>query len=210
MVNMGSDIAPDLEKQPQNKSSSNPFGYKYYPEFLKKATHPGMCLLHFFFKVLAIGAYFFLNLFIGNKTMTFITVILFAVFDFWSVKNLTGRMLVGLRWWSQVNADGTEEWKFEGLDEKKSGGVDSFIFWGVLYVTPIIWIVLLVSSVLSINLSQVTLCAACIVLAGTNLFGYIKCSKDHKKNMGSFFASQAAKNISAGDMVKLAGYAANK
>ena len=109
-----------------------------------------------------------------------------AVFDFWVVKNLTGRILVGLRWWSQVNPDGTEEWRFEGLHEKKSGGMDSFIFWAVLYIAPIGWIVFLVSSALSFAISQITICAACMVLSGTNLFGYIKCSKDHKKNILSW------------------------
>ena len=117
-----------------------------------------MVLLHFFFKACGLASYMLLNLFIGNYTLTFIVVILLAVFDFWVVKNLTGRILVGLRWWSQVNADGSEEWKFEGLDEKKSGGVDSFMFWTVLYVTPIVWLVLLVSSALSFALYNITLC----------------------------------------------------
>jgi hypothetical protein len=163
--------------------------------------------MHFFFKALGLASYMFLNLFIGNYTMTFIVVILLAVFDFWVVKNLTGRMLVGLRWWSQVNPDGTEEWKFEGLNEKKSGGIDSFIFWAVLYLAPVVWIVFLVSSALSFALYNISLCAACTVLAGTNLVGYIKCSRDHKKNLTGFFADQAAKNISPADMLKMAQYA---
>ena len=33
--------------------------------------------------------------------------------DFWTVKNITGRLLVGLRWWNKVNEDGTSEWVFE-------------------------------------------------------------------------------------------------
>lgn len=119
MVNMGADD-PEIGQtaKPAPSSGKNPFGYQYYPEFLKKATHPGMCLLHFFFKALGLLAYLFGNLFFSNGTFTFIIVILLGVFDFWTVKNLTGRMLVGLRWWSQVNPDGSEEWRFEGLHEK--------------------------------------------------------------------------------------------
>lgn len=43
----------------------------------------------------------------------FITVILLLAFDFWTVKNVTGRLLVGLRWWNRVKEDGTSEWVFE-------------------------------------------------------------------------------------------------
>ena len=49
-----------------------------------------MCIMHIFFKIAALASYMLLNLFIGNYTMTFITVILLSVFDFWTVKNLTG------------------------------------------------------------------------------------------------------------------------
>ena len=189
MINLGG----GQDSNPAGGNKENPFGYKYYPQFLKDAAHPGMCLAHFIFKALGLLSYMFLNIFLNNTTLTFIVVILFGVFDFWVVKNLTGRILVGLRWWSQVNPDGTEEWRFEGLHEKKSGGMDSFIFWTVLYLAPIGWIVFLVSSALSFSVSQITICAACMVLAGTNLLGYMKCSKDHQKNILSWGQNQAMK-----------------
>ena len=40
------------------------------------------------------------------EVMTFIIVIIFSAFDFWTVKNVTGRLLVGLRWWSDFDHDG--------------------------------------------------------------------------------------------------------
>ena len=30
---------------------------------------------------------------------TFIVVVVMSALDFWTVKNVTGRLLVGLRWW---------------------------------------------------------------------------------------------------------------
>eukprot|EP00344_Euplotes_crassus_P008188 CAMPEP_0197004700 /NCGR_PEP_ID=MMETSP1380-20130617/25192_1 /TAXON_ID=5936 /ORGANISM="Euplotes crassus, Strain CT5" /LENGTH=170 /DNA_ID=CAMNT_0042423577 /DNA_START=25 /DNA_END=537 /DNA_ORIENTATION=+ len=149
-------------------------GRNYYPEFLKKATHPGVCLWHMLFKAGALVSYFLLNLFIDNYVMTFISVILLSAFDFWVVKNITGRILVGLRWWSQVKEDGTEEWYFESLEEKKNAGIDSFIFWAILYITPLIWAILAVASVLSFAIYNVTLCLSAFALSGTNLYGYIK------------------------------------
>jgi len=35
-----------------------------------------------------------------SNVMTFICVLLLSSFDFWTVKNVTGRLLVGLRWWN--------------------------------------------------------------------------------------------------------------
>lgn len=33
--------------------------------------------------------------------------------DFWTVKNITGRLLVGLRWWNFVDEEGQNHWKYE-------------------------------------------------------------------------------------------------
>jgi hypothetical protein len=46
-------------------------------------------------------------------TLSFVLIVLLLGFDFWTVKNVSGRRLVGLRWWSQMKEDGTEEWVFE-------------------------------------------------------------------------------------------------
>lgn len=32
------------------------------------------------------------------------------------VKNVSGRLLVGLRWWNEVTEEGESLWKFESLD----------------------------------------------------------------------------------------------
>lgn len=37
--------------------------------------------------------------------MVFIVVVTFLAFDFWTVKNVSGRLLVGLRWWNKVRCD---------------------------------------------------------------------------------------------------------
>jgi hypothetical protein len=46
------------------------------------------------------------------EVITFIAVTVFTAFDFWIVKNVTGRLLVGLRWWSDTDEKGNEVWKF--------------------------------------------------------------------------------------------------
>ena len=49
----------------------------------------------------------------GHFIELFLTVVLLLAFDFWTVKNVTGRLMVGLRWWNKVDEDGTSSWQFE-------------------------------------------------------------------------------------------------
>ena len=39
--------------------------------------------------------------------------VLLLAFDFWTVKNVSGRLMVGLRWWNKIEEDGTSTWMFE-------------------------------------------------------------------------------------------------
>ena len=43
--------------------------------------------------------------------------------DFYYLKNIAGRRLVGLRWWNEVNtATGDSHWVFESQDRSGDGG----------------------------------------------------------------------------------------
>ena len=86
-----------------------------------------------------------------------------------TIKNVSGRVLVGLRWWNYVDEAGENQWVFESLpvpacqystpcthtvdfvQESEVHRIDarnSRLFWGALYVTPIIWILLLIGAIL--------------------------------------------------------------
>lgn len=76
-----------------------------------------MCLIfHYLFRVGAICTYFFGTWFTDNFVLIFVLCVLMLVFDFWTVKNVSGRLLVGLRWWSENKEDGTTTWLFESRD----------------------------------------------------------------------------------------------
>ena len=60
-----------------------------------------------------------LNIFIPNDAMVYLVVILLSSFDFWICKNISGRVLVGLRWWNEVKPDGNEVWIYESKNESK-------------------------------------------------------------------------------------------
>lgn len=48
----------------------------------------------------------------SSSDQTVLVVILLSL-DFWTVRNVSGRILCGLRFWNQVDDDGTSFWVFE-------------------------------------------------------------------------------------------------
>jgi hypothetical protein len=79
--------------------------------------------------------YFFGGWVWSNFLLTYILLILLLAFDFWTVKNITGRKLVGLRWWNFVkeDADGNSvenEWVFESISDPTAiNSTDRTVFW---------------------------------------------------------------------------------
>ena len=62
-----------------------------------------MVILHVAFKLVAVLLYL---LTLHSFITTFILVTLLLSADFWVVKNICGRLLAGLRWWSIVDEEG--------------------------------------------------------------------------------------------------------
>lgn len=67
-------------------------------------------------KLAAVFSYMFLYLIIRSQIHTFITVIGFLSLDFWINKNVTGRMLIGMRWWNGEDETEQDGWYFESYD----------------------------------------------------------------------------------------------
>lgn len=138
------------------------------------------------FKGLAIFIYVFGSWFTTNFIFTFVMCIVLLAFDFWTVKNISGRLLVGLRWWSYVREDGSNEWIFESLEDMAEiTGFDSRIFWGALYITPACWMVLLLIGIFSFQFKYLPIVVASIAMSGANIIGYMKCSSSAKNKIHS-------------------------
>jgi hypothetical protein len=99
--------------------------------------------------------------------------------DFWVVKNITGRLLVGLRWWNKVEGE-TTTWIFESAQNRQVNKFDSSVFWTVLYVTPLVWSGLLFIGILKFNLGWLIIVVMALSLSMANVYGYYKCSTDQK------------------------------
>lgn len=77
--------------------------------------------------------------------MVFIVTILLLAGDFYYLKNIAGRRLVGLRWWNEVDpATGDSHWVFESSEPgtKTVNPTDSRFFWLAIYAQPLLWIAL--------------------------------------------------------------------
>lgn len=153
---------------------------------LNQSKHPYALVFHFFFKSLALVVYLFGGWFTSNFIVQFVACIILLAFDFWTVKNITGRLLVGLRWWSYVQENGNSEWVFESLEDMAEvSPFDSKVFWGALYLTPIIWSVFLLLGVLRLKFEYLPIVISAIMLSGANLLGYIKCSNSAQEKVRS-------------------------
>lgn len=75
--------------------------------------HPYVTLSHIFFRSLAIVVYLFFTPFIDSFITSFVFIVLLLSADFWTVKNITGRILVGLRWWNYIDEEGNSNWIYE-------------------------------------------------------------------------------------------------
>lgn len=182
---------------------------------LKQSSHPFVIVFHVFFKILSLFVYIFGGWFIGGDTgaekgAEFITItvicILLLAADFWVVKNVTGRLLVGLRWWNKVEEEGTK-WIFESAEGKRSiNPFDRNVFWFVLYGTPFIWIILLILGIVRLRLNWLLIVLMALTLSGANVYGYYKCSTEQKQQteqMMQRYASQGAVAIMKSNFLSL-------
>jgi hypothetical protein len=153
---------------------------------LNQSKHPGAVFFHFLFKGLAIFIYVFGSWITTSFIFTFVICVVLLAFDFWTVKNVSGRLLVGLRWWSYVREDGSNEWIFESLEDMAEiTAFDSRMFWGGLYAAPVAWALLLLIGLLRLKFEYMPIVIAALVLSGANIMGYMKCSSSAKAKMQS-------------------------
>ena len=161
--------------------------FYYYSVF----SHPVAVLFHIFFKGLSLATYLFATLLMKESfVFTFVLTLIFAAMDFWTVKNITGRLLVKLRWWhneiasnnTDVSPLGThppraEGFQFEKLPNAVINKVDSTLFWYFTIIPICIWAVLVIFSILKFNFHWAMLSAVVLFLQAFNGWAFWKCDK---------------------------------
>jgi len=153
----------------------------------KTSSHPIALFFHLFFRALAIVVYI-LPFVHQNYVISFVIITMLLAFDFWTVKNISGRLLVGLRWWNEINEDGTNSWLFESKDNRVVNKT-SRVFWGALYIAPAVWLVFAIVSLLSFSFKWLLVDVVALAFNIANLIGYYKCENDAKQKSGGFLSN---------------------
>eukprot|EP00834_Sanchytrium_tribonematis_P005438 NODE_328_length_9539_cov_0.346716.p5 type:complete len:196 gc:universal NODE_328_length_9539_cov_0.346716:5781-5194(-) len=155
--------APETHAIPIDQSQGPP------ESIISRSSHPIALLFHLAFKVAALFMFLFGYFVTGNNyIMVFVICILCLAFDFWTTKNVSGRLLVGLRWWSME-----DQWIFESRPNYVANSSDSFLFWSSSLGFLLVWIILAFLYLLQFH--WLVICAAAVMLQGSNLYGYYKC-----------------------------------
>uniref|UniRef100_A0A8D8K2W2 Golgi apparatus membrane protein TVP23 homolog n=1 Tax=Culex pipiens TaxID=7175 RepID=A0A8D8K2W2_CULPI len=169
----------------------------------KRLSHPYVTFFHVFFRGAAVATYLFWGLFSDSFIKCFLMMVFLLSADFYLVKNLSGRLLVGMRWWNYVDDDGRSHWVFESKKgdanyEARINPHEARLFWMALVVCPVIWSLLLLVALVGFKFEWMLLVLIALSLNGANLYGYIKCNFGAGANLSTtttdFVKSQVLKN----------------
>ncbi|PKY07460.1 golgi apparatus membrane protein tvp23 [Aspergillus campestris IBT 28561] len=156
------------------------------------SAHPITLLCFLGFRIGALLMYLFGVLFIKNFILVFIITLLLLSADFYYLKNIAGRRLVGLRWWNEVNmSSGDSHWVFESSDPnaRTIAATDKRFFWLSLYVAPALWVGLAILAIIKLqNVIWLSLVAIALALTITNTLAFSRCDKF---SQASTFANRA-------------------
>eukprot|EP00884_Botryococcus_braunii_P007058 jgi/Botrbrau1/16353/Bobra.178_1s0006.1 len=160
--------------------------------------HPSVAFFHVAFKISAIVMYILLGFISSSYVVNFVVVVLLLMADFWVTKNVSGRLLVGLRWWNEVTDEG-DNWRFESLEEgqRQINSKDSWVFWWALYLTPFIWIILGIVAIARFKFDYLLVVAVAVLLSASNVLGFTKCSKQATGQVKSVFSAAVTKGLNA-------------
>ncbi|KAG9564150.1 golgi apparatus membrane protein tvp23, partial [Aureobasidium melanogenum] len=165
------------------------------------SSHPITLLCFLGFRLSSLLTYLFGLYFSENYVLIFIITIILLAIDFYYLKNIAGRRLVGLRWWNEVNAQsGDGNWVFESADPdtRQINATDKRFFWLALYSQPVSWVALGIVAIFRLHFIWLSLVVIAIVLAVTNTLAFSRCDKFSQATniaTGAFSASGLASNI---------------
>lgn len=152
-------------------------------------SRPWICLLHIIFKLIVMFLYMFMGLIVTSTLTNFLTCFLCIIFDFWITKNISGRLLVGMRWWSELETDedGNPKMTFESFDvDMNFHTFDVNIFWWGMFMSAVFWSFMFVGKLLSFNFLWGMLTFIGMVLSTSNLLAYYQCYRYHRNKMAHY------------------------
>ena len=147
---------------------------------LSSSSHAYVLVFHVGVKLVAVLSYMLMFFVLEGFVVAFMSTVVALAVDFWFTKNVSGRLLAGMRWWSYVREDGTSEWKFETLGEAEMAqlnNLDKQVFWKSLYLFAAYWVLAAVFNLVTLDANNFVLCVIGATFATSNVLGYRKCAK---------------------------------
>ncbi|RDA85635.1 hypothetical protein CP532_3539 [Ophiocordyceps camponoti-leonardi (nom. inval.)] len=144
------------------------------------SSHPITLLTFLIFRTSSVVIYFLGLWVIKSMIMIFIITILLLAADFYYLKNIAGRRLVGLRWWNEVDPQtGDSKWVFESSDPSSRviNATDSRFFWLALYVQPLLWFVMAILALVRLQFLWLPLVVIALILTIMNSLAFSRCDK---------------------------------
>ncbi|KAK4052900.1 Golgi apparatus membrane protein tvp23 [Microbotryomycetes sp. JL221] len=167
---------------------------------LSQSAHPVALVCLYLFRSLAIATYLLCGFFSSSYVFSTVLVVVLLSLDFWTVRNVSGRILCGLRFWNQVDEDGSSYWVFEHRSpDQPSNAVDQKMFWIAMYAFPAAWVVLLFVGLLKFNISFLPIVMLALVFNMINTIGYTYADRDAKRKW-------AAESAATGMMQGFGGF----
>ncbi|KAI6196940.1 hypothetical protein M3Y94_01167000 [Aphelenchoides besseyi] len=162
------------------------------PSGFRALSHPMIVLSHVGFRGAALFVYFFANWFWSSFIVQFLIILTLLSADFWTVKNITGRLLVGLRWWNIVDSEGKNHWKFESAkDTTRFDATERYIFWMGLIIAPALWILFVATAFLTFKWEWMVIAVLGSGMSLANLYGYLRCKWNNTTEMTNYFTKLA-------------------
>lgn len=170
------------------------------------SAHPITLLTFLGFRISSVLVYFLGLWIIQSMIMIFIVTILLLAADFYYIKNIAGRRLVGLRWWNEVDPQtGDSQWVFESSEPgtKTVNPTDSRFFWLALYVQPMLWVLMAILALVRLQFLWLPLVVIALVLTIMNTLAFSRCDKfSHASNLaGTAFGTGNLAGSIASNMV---------
>ncbi|EAS00938.4 FAM18-like protein (macronuclear) [Tetrahymena thermophila SB210] len=202
--------AVQLQKQQQDQNNMQlaNFAEKGEQALMKrldfsKSNHPTACFFHLLFKALALICHLILSIFMDTLKVHYF-IIIFSSLDFWVVKNITGRLLIGLRWWSEQQSDNTTKWVFEcKINQNEINSFNFNVFWSLQIIAVLSWATLLVINVIGFDIGDSAVCAFSLFTTFWNAYYFYKCNTKQKqglKKLASELQSDIPLNFMSGSL----------
>ncbi|KAI6184015.1 Golgi apparatus membrane protein TVP23-like protein [Aphelenchoides bicaudatus] len=165
------------------------FGVERPSSGFRALRNPGIVLSHVGFRAAALFFYFFANFFSSSFIIQFLVILTLLSMDFWTVKNITGRLLVGLRWWNLVDAEGKNHWKFESAkDQSRFDASERYIFWMGLVIAPAVWILFVITAFLTFKWEWMVIAILGTGMSSANFYGYLRCKYNSTTEITNYFS----------------------